>query len=157
MICKDKYLLPAFFHTRSIVRRLIEDGTISSSLFSCVKGMDTCLPSSLYHIAAALLQHNLIALEDLYVHVSGSHVRWSSVNVWRDQAFCSTGSDLAAAALLWVQWRFLLGWFTFDQQTFLLSALIQCLRTFKWVSIQKKSVFPESIECLGHPLNIPKK
>uniref|UniRef100_A0A671QYU6 THO complex subunit 2 n=1 Tax=Sinocyclocheilus anshuiensis TaxID=1608454 RepID=A0A671QYU6_9TELE len=28
-------------------------------------------PSSLYHIAAALLQHNLIALEDLYVHVSG--------------------------------------------------------------------------------------
>ncbi|XP_016106840.1 THO complex subunit 2-like [Sinocyclocheilus grahami] len=25
-------------------------------------------PSSLYHIAAALLQHNLIALEDLYVH-----------------------------------------------------------------------------------------
>ena len=27
-------------------------------------------PSSLYHVAAALLQHNLIALEDLYVHVS---------------------------------------------------------------------------------------
>uniref|UniRef100_A0A672KVG0 Uncharacterized protein n=1 Tax=Sinocyclocheilus grahami TaxID=75366 RepID=A0A672KVG0_SINGR len=26
-------------------------------------------PSSLYHIAAALLQHNLIALEDLYVHL----------------------------------------------------------------------------------------
>lgn len=26
-------------------------------------------PSSLYHVAAALLQHNLIALEDLYVHV----------------------------------------------------------------------------------------
>uniref|UniRef100_A0AAR2K232 THO complex subunit 2 n=1 Tax=Pygocentrus nattereri TaxID=42514 RepID=A0AAR2K232_PYGNA len=26
-------------------------------------------PSSLYHVAAALLQHNLIALEDLYVHL----------------------------------------------------------------------------------------
>lgn len=27
-------------------------------------------PKSLYHIAAALLHHNLIELEDLYVHVS---------------------------------------------------------------------------------------
>lgn len=26
-------------------------------------------PKSLYHIAAALLHHNLIELEDLYVHV----------------------------------------------------------------------------------------
>lgn len=31
-------------------------------------------PSSLYHVAAALLQHNLIALEDLYVHVSPSRL-----------------------------------------------------------------------------------
>lgn len=27
-------------------------------------------PASLYHVAANLLQHNLIALEDLYAHVS---------------------------------------------------------------------------------------
>uniref|UniRef100_A0A671QYY8 THO complex subunit 2 n=1 Tax=Sinocyclocheilus anshuiensis TaxID=1608454 RepID=A0A671QYY8_9TELE len=47
-------------------------------------------PSSLYHIAAALLQHNLIALEDLYVHVSGRVVAVLVV----------LSSDLAAAAFV---------------------------------------------------------
>lgn len=36
----------------------------------CVQEPNGETPCSLYHIAAALLQHNLISLEDLYVHVS---------------------------------------------------------------------------------------
>lgn len=36
-------------------------------------------PKSLYHIAAALLHHNLIELEDLYVHVR-ERKSWNPAN-----------------------------------------------------------------------------
>lgn len=40
------------------------------NLQSCLQDPSGETPSSLYRVAAVLLQHNLIDLEDLYVHVS---------------------------------------------------------------------------------------
>lgn len=50
-------------------------GSNNSFYFVFIQEPNEETPKSLYHIAAALLHHHLIELEDLYVHVSTHRVQ----------------------------------------------------------------------------------
>lgn len=77
VLLKVKYI-----NVRRVRTRIMwSSSCISKLLFNCTSMKCHCVvvflqepneetPKSLYHIAAALLHHNLIELEDLYVHVS---------------------------------------------------------------------------------------